>query len=571
VYDAAVVDAAQCMGCGDRHFANELNCPRTKRSVREGPFGSIVGHYRVGQLLGAGGFGAVHVAEDTRTGATVALKLLHPELVTEREMLVRFITEAEVTVRAGNPHIVRVLEASFSDKSVYVALEMLEGQTLANEMRGGPMPPERAVDIAIQMLDGLAVAHAAGVIHRDIKPANVFLTDDPDAPKSLVKILDFGIGRMMVSKQNQRLTRTGAQLGTPHFMAPEQVTDSKRADARADLYAVGVTLYAMLTCERPYGNVSVGEWVGLITRGVAATRATSQLGRLPPLLVEVIAIALSIDPAQRFQDAGAFARALLDSMPDSHAVTRSLPALAVTETFLRAGRPPSAPVIETIPTTKGPARPSERPNGGGPPREAERESVAAPTRPPRQASSLVLAAGALLVLALALSGAVVVGGAVVYGRGAVARGGAADAPSGVSLAPVRHPTGAAPRAAESTAAVPEAVPGASAPLMPPGLGVHFADPMGDEDAVDFATVRAVIQSDLRRFERCRVAGRPTRARVYLQFDDSGALSDFGPIDAPTYDVAASRCIGARFSEAAAGVRFGADLTMVFLTADLDAS
>ncbi len=194
--DANAAGRAACCGCGGRHFATERVCPLTKRPIDEGAFGTMIGPYRVGKLLGSGGFSIVHVAQDTRTEARVALKLLHPELVADRELLDRFVREAEVTVRAGNPHIVRVLEASFTGRTAYVALELLSGETLASALRRGPMPAARAVDIAIQTLDGLAVAHNAGVIHRDIKPANVFLADGPEGPRSLVKLLDFGIGRV---------------------------------------------------------------------------------------------------------------------------------------------------------------------------------------------------------------------------------------------------------------------------------------------------------------------------------------------------------------------------------------
>ncbi len=404
---------ATCRGCGGSHFASEALCPRTKRPISEGHWGSLVGPYRVGKLLGAGGFGAVHAAEDTRTGVTVALKLLHPELVTDRDTIDRFIREAEVTARAGNPHIVRVLEASFTERAVYVALELIAGDTLANTLRGGALPAEQAVDIAIQMLDGLAVAHALGIIHRDVKPANVFLADTPDEPRSLVKLLDFGIGRLLGADEHQRLTRTGTQLGTPHFMAPEQVIDAKRADARADLYAVAVTLFAMLSATRPYGQAAIGEWIALITRGTPAPPVTSPFGRLPPLLVEVVAIGLSLDPARRFQDAGSFARALLDSLPSSKASTRALPAIAATATFQHAPNRRPSPLASEEPTRR-PSRVSLLPVYVGtpePPTATVRHSVQPPptaSAPPKRAPLLL--GGVLLVVAmLGAAGAFVAG------------------------------------------------------------------------------------------------------------------------------------------------------------------
>jgi len=411
-----VASLTTCRGCGGQHFAHESVCPRTKRPIADGAFDSQIGPYRVGKLLGAGGFGAVYTAIDTRCGARVALKLLHPELVADPDLLDRFVREAEVTVRAGNPHIVRVLEASFSGRAVFVALELLDGDTLANLLRAGPLPASSAVDIAIQTLDGLAVAHAAGVIHRDIKPANLFLADDADEPRSLVKILDFGIGRLITVDASRRLTRTGTQLGTPHFMAPEQVSDSKRADARADLYAVAVTLFAMLTGERPYGQVAVGEWLAAVARGAPARRAVSPIETLPSALVEVIAVGLEVEPGRRFQDAGAFARALLDAVPETRAATRALPALAVTSAFtlsnlaaptVRAKRGAQALVVPAaaIRAVVAPVvahaapHPQERAEYVG---AAAREAAQAASRAsPWKVAGLVAAAGVFLLAASA--------------------------------------------------------------------------------------------------------------------------------------------------------------------------
>ena len=574
--EAAAADPAACRGCGGRHFATERVCPLTKRPIDEGAFGAIIGPYRVGKLLGAGGFSIVHLAEDTRTQTRVALKLLHPELVADREQLDRFVREAEVTVRAGNPHIVRVLEASFTGRTAYVALELLSGETLASALRSGPMPAVRAVDIAIQLLDGLAVAHAAGVIHRDIKPANVFLADGAEGPRSLVKILDFGIGRLLVADARQRLTRTGAHLGTPHFMAPEQLTDAKRADARADLYAVAVTLYAMLSGALPYGTLAIGEWVALVARGAAPPRVKSPLERLPEALVDVVTVALSLDAAQRFQDAGAFARALLDAFPESPALTRALPALAQSPTFASAATPT---YIDTRPG-----------------RDARRDmpDPIPPTRshahPPARSDLPTLTAmivGAALFLLLAAVSAIGVG-LLLYSRSrdALTESGSA---SGASLqpAPLQTPTSPVliptptPPALIPTPTSPALIPtpsggGVSLGPMPPGalvpgLGVHFAEPSVVDGEVDLTGIRALLQNDLQSFERCRVLGRATHASVMLGIEENtGRLSYQGPDAIAPNDTEVSRCVAARFSEAAVGVRFGhGPGAQVRLSAELD--
>lgn len=313
-----------CRGCGAEHFAYEAKCPITGRVVGDGPVGTLVGPYRVGKLIGMGGFGTVHVADDTRDSSKVALKLLHASLVRDPSIVERFAREAEATARAGNPHIVRVLDASFTNQCVYVALELLRGVTVASALRSGPMPVTEAVDIAIQALDGLAVAHDMGVIHRDIKPGNIFLAEENGVPRSCVKLLDFGIGRMLEDDKDARLTRTGMQLGTPHFTAPEQVLDAKRATERADLYSIAATLFMMISGERPYGNISPAEWLIQMANHTPVRRVQSPFGVVSKELADAVAIGLSIEPAQRFQSARAFARALLDSTPDAPSATRVL-------------------------------------------------------------------------------------------------------------------------------------------------------------------------------------------------------------------------------------------------------
>ena len=545
--------SSACLGCGEPHGPHDAICPRTKRAVGEGPFGTLVGPYRVGKLLGAGGFGAVYVAEDTRTGESVALKLLNPELVADADVLSRFLREAEITLRSGNPHIVRVLDVSFGGRSVYLALELLRGETLANLMSRGPVQAEHAVDIAIQVLDGLAVAHAAGVIHRDIKPANLFLVDAPGAERPLLKILDFGIGRLLTVDENQRLTRTGLQLGTPHFMAPEQMTDAKRADARADLYAVAATLYAMLTAERPYGNVTVGDWLGFITHRVAPPRVRSPLGPLPPALVEAIAIGLSIDPAARFQDAGAFARALLDALPNSEASTRALPALWAIPTFAASAASPAR--VYTANTA-----------GDAPPATRVPPYPSAAHRERRQPAALWLAGAVLIAIGVLAGGLVAGAGVLAYSRGVDERTVSPEQPpttTRVTFAPIAQRSTDAP----SVGAPPPSggAPTSSTP------GVHFSEPVmfGGEE-VNLDTVRGVLRSDPMRFERCRVAGRAAHAR-FLVFVEHNELSTTGPYQGLPEDFEVSRCVASQFNWGSVGVRyFPGSNGQVLVDAALDA-
>lgn len=359
--------------------------------------GSLVGPYQLEKVLGSGGFGSVFAARDRRSNKEVALKLLNSELVSDAELVERFRREAEVTVRAGNPHIVRVLDASLSSECAYVALELLRGESLSQVVKRGPMLAARAVDIVVQVLDGLALAHAQGVIHRDIKPANIFLVDEPGSDAPLAKILDFGIGRMLQAAPDSRLTRTGASLGTPYFMAPEQVADTKRADVRADLYSVAVTLYLMISGEAPYGRITPGEWLQKIARREMALPLTSSLEVLPPALVEAVAMALSMDPNDRFNNAGAFARALVETMPHSATSARELPALRENPSFL--GQSPLVP-RDSAPVEDAVSPPATRSVPPGPTSQPPPAPALAPVAPSqtRRALGMGVVVGALAVL-----------------------------------------------------------------------------------------------------------------------------------------------------------------------------
>ena len=338
---------------------------------------------------------------DTRSNVEVALKLLNTDLVGDEELVERFRREAEVTVRAGNPHIVRVLDASLSDKQAYVALELLRGESLSQVVKRGPMRAARAVDIMVQVLDGLSLAHAQGVIHRDIKPANIFLVDEPGSDEPLAKILDFGIGRMLQSTPDSRLTRTGASLGTPYFMAPEQVVDTKRTDVRADLYSVAVTLYLMIAGEPPYGRVTPGEWLQKITRRETAIPLSSPIEVLPPTLVEAVAMALAMDPNDRFNNAGAFARALVETMPHTMTSARELPALRENPSFI--GQSPALP-RESAPTVDAVDPPATRSMPPGPTSQPPPPApvIGAPLRETqsRRALGMGVIVGAVAVLIL---------------------------------------------------------------------------------------------------------------------------------------------------------------------------
>ncbi|MCS6914413.1 MAG: protein kinase [Myxococcota bacterium] len=225
--------------------------------------GSTIGNYTIIGKLGEGAMASVYLAEHPRIGKRVAVKVIHPELSTSQEMVSRFFTEARAASQIHHECIVDIQDfGQTPDGDNFIIMEYLEGDTLASRLRTeGRFEIQRAIHIALHLCDGLAAAHAGGVIHRDLKPENIFLVrrgDNPEFPK----ILDFGLAKMtsmpMEGGANHK-TRTGSVLGTPHYMAPEQCEGRTTVDARADIYSLGCILFQMVTGELPFPGEGFGE------------------------------------------------------------------------------------------------------------------------------------------------------------------------------------------------------------------------------------------------------------------------------------------------------------------------
>ncbi|HEX5719343.1 MAG TPA: protein kinase [Thermoanaerobaculia bacterium] len=203
------------------------------------------GPYRIGELLGGGGMGVVYKAEDRRLGRSVAIKLLPPDLTRDPAAKARFLQEARAASTLDHPNLCTVYEVGEAGMSqLFIAMPCYDGETLRRKIdANGPLPVAEALDIALQVLKGLAKAHRHGIVHRDVKPANLMITAD-----GVVKILDFGIAKLAGVAAG--LTQTGARIGTPAYMSPEQ-SRGEEVDARTDLWSLGVVLYEMLTGVRP--------------------------------------------------------------------------------------------------------------------------------------------------------------------------------------------------------------------------------------------------------------------------------------------------------------------------------
>jgi serine/threonine protein kinase len=209
-----------------------------------------LGRYRVRQVLGSGGMGIVFEAEDTQLRRRVALKVMKPSVAAKEANRQRFLREAQTTAAIDHEHIVTVFHVDEADGIPYLAMQLLQGESLHDRLdrEGGWLPLPEVLRIGRELAEGLAAAHARGLVHRDIKPANVWL----EAPRGRVKLLDFGLAR--VAGDDVRLTQAGVVLGTPAYMAPEQA-NGRPVDHRGDLFSLGCVLYQQCTGQLPFpGN-----------------------------------------------------------------------------------------------------------------------------------------------------------------------------------------------------------------------------------------------------------------------------------------------------------------------------
>lgn len=258
----------------------------------------VDGRYRIVQQIADGGMGTVFLAEHVLIKRRFAVKFLHRELASDKEMVKRFMNEALAAGTLGHPHIVEATDMGFTPDSVpYIVFEYLEGVVLTEEIyRVGGMSVRRALRLARQIASALECAHNAGIVHLDLKSDNVYLTDK-DGTQDHVKVLDFGISRFLEAEPDK--TQRCLIAGTPEYMAPEQVQRPDQVDKRADVYALGVLLYEMLTARRPYGDEDPR---ALLYRICYESPAPLARPDVPDDLEALIfARMLAKDPAHRFQ------------------------------------------------------------------------------------------------------------------------------------------------------------------------------------------------------------------------------------------------------------------------------
>ena len=271
-------------------------------------------NYRVIKKIGHGGMGLVYVAEDLALGRLVALKVLAPYLVQDPEILERFRFEARNQAQLVHANITMVYSFLVEDEQAFLVLEFIDGETLESRInREGRIVAMEALPIFRKILGALGYAHSKGVIHRDIKPGNIAFTSEGN-----VKIMDFGIALNI--EETGRLTKTGHVLGTPHYMAPEQIL-GKELTFRTDIYALGITLFEMLTGRLPFDSKSDFEVrVAQINHPPPSPRSFGYQD-ITPELEEVILKALAKEPEARFSSAREFLQALEAAVGRDHLVT----------------------------------------------------------------------------------------------------------------------------------------------------------------------------------------------------------------------------------------------------------
>lgn len=326
--------------------------------------GDVIGPYRVQRILGSGAFGVVYEAVKQPLERRVALKVLRRELAGDDMLLARFLREAQAAASLKHPNIVEVDDVGSIDGVPFLAMEFLEGQSLADRIdRIGPLTLEAALDVMLPVCSAVAAVHERGIIHRDLKPDNIFLWQ-PLPGQIQPKLLDFGIAKLRTQTQEMALTATGTMFGTPKYMPPEQWSNSKNTIPQSDQWALAVIVYECCSGVTPYNTDNIPELVLKIS-----TEPPRPLRELVPSapagLDQVLVRALSRDPQQRYGSVREFAAALLPfaspetrarwSTEFSSARTSHRQGTLGPEGFGDLGRPTHSPTIERS-ATEVPAR-----------------------------------------------------------------------------------------------------------------------------------------------------------------------------------------------------------------------
>jgi len=269
----------------------------------------IEGKYRIVRLIGEGGMGSVYEGENTFIKRRIAIKVLHAHSVSE-ETVRRFEREAQAAGCIGSDHILEVLDlGSLANGDRFMVMEYLDGETLGARMSRGRINPNDVLGIARQVLVGLRAAHLANIVHRDLKPDNIFILREKAGRSDFAKIIDFGISKFNALGGDMSMTRTGAVMGTPYYMSPEQAQGTQGIDGRSDVYSLGVILYEALAGSVPFDGDTFNELMFKIV--LSNPRPLAQVApNVDPRLIALVEKAMARDITLRFQSADEMIRAL---------------------------------------------------------------------------------------------------------------------------------------------------------------------------------------------------------------------------------------------------------------------
>ncbi|HEY1954989.1 MAG TPA: serine/threonine-protein kinase [Polyangiaceae bacterium] len=436
----------------------------------------LAGKYRMERVLGQGGMGVVVAAMHTALDERVAIKLLLPEALASAETVARFQREARAAVRIKSEHVARVIDVGSVDPAAlplqaalgiplqpgapFMVMEYLEGQDLAAVLRAaGPIALTDSVMYVAQAIEAIAEAHSLGIIHRDLKPSNLFLTRRPDGTP-LVKVLDFGISKAAVpGAMDAAMTTTSAVLGSPMYMAPEQMIASREVDGRTDVWALGVVLYQLLTGRGPFNGTTMTELCARILQEPhAPIRATRP--DVPGEIEAVVARCLEKDRTRRFASVADLAEAIAPFGGQAAALSAERARRLIPRTERAMGVPPTIPgaPIGMAATAIAP--------GGTMPYAATNPSWSA-TRGRSSGSSGIW-------IALAFGLAAIVGGVAVVVLFLAMRARAPSLPTIAEPEPARTATAPTDTTPAATTAAPEASIVPLTPLQAPTVhaGVH---------------------------------------------------------------------------------------------------
>jgi serine/threonine-protein kinase len=499
----------------------------------------IVDRYELLSVLGSGGFATVYRARHVHTHQSVAVKILHP-----RSGVDRWLSEARAAASVQHRNVVRVLDCGQAGDDVFIVMDLVEGQTLADVLQAGPLPVMTAVGIAVQILDGLAAAHARSIVHRDIKPPNILLTRDTDG-SDLPKILDFGVSKQLTEISG---TLDGTAIGTPGYMAPELFGGARYADPRVDIYAVAVTLYEMLAGKLPFAARTYEELVVQVatTRPVPLHQVAPHV---PLAIASSVDRGLARDREARWETADQFAMALRGGLvgvtsPSSHAFEPTMHAPSSAPRNSAQTPPPPVPTLGPIPD------PSTL-------RTAPPPVVSTASRNERRSSSALVWVATVLGVVLA-AGA---GGALVVWRvmkSEAPASVAATATQTVATSPPRendHSLDPPPSATSTAASPPPTATATATTTTAIGRGTHSVTGGAGVAFITMETVGAIKSLEVDDFtkhavasaQRCRPphGNAPAVARVKLVgIHDNGEIAIVTPAPPDQVgDPIAARCIG----------------------------